>query len=178
MSTNFLVIVSVGIVVPSAFQAVLCFWCFLVPRSRFVAAVALIVSSGIWAWGKMRWAETSIGNCQRWSSVCRASAAIRVKNVQVTQLLEWVFSLPSSSLLLYCRGSCKEGRGPASSLRLPLLAFLLGCLLDIWSVIFFFHARLTAGVSYPPKWQRSLFLEPGVQCWIAVLLTQLAVMGN
>lgn len=41
---------------------------------------------------------------------------------------------------------------------------------------------VTAGVSYAPEWQRSLFLEPGVQCWMDVLSTplppQLALMEN
>lgn len=161
----------------------------LFPRAQeqFVASVALIISSGIRAWGKKRWVEMSIGNCQRWSSVCRASAAIWVKKC-TGNTASWVSAFfpalhpsPIFAAPILLR-PCKEGRSPASSLRLPLLIFLLHRLLDIWSMNFFSCKIVTAGVSYSPKWQRSLFLEPGVQCWIDVIIaqppSQLALMGN
>lgn len=180
--------VCVGIVVPPAFQTVPFLCCFLEPRSSLLLLLLWSSAQVSEPGEKKRWVEMSIGNCQRWSSVCRASAAIRVKKCTGnTACWVSVFSfLPStpvpSLLLLYCWDPCKEGRNPASSLRLPLLIFLLHRLLDIWSMNFFSCKIVTAGVSYSPKWQRSLFLEPGVRCWIDVIIaqppSQLALMGN
>lgn len=133
MSTNLLVFMYVWIVVPAAHQVVPFFCCFLVPRS----------SSIIWAFiKKNRWTEMLIGNCQRWSSVCRASAATGVKNAHHTTSWVSVFSShpPLFFAALYYWDPYKEGRSPSSSLRLPLM-FLLVCLLDILSMMFS-HARL------------------------------------
>lgn len=173
---------SVATVAPSAFQAVPFLWWFLVPRSNFVAAVVLITSSDTWAWGGNTITRDVNRKLLKMKFSCRVSAAIQVKNVQVTELLEWMFSLPPH---LCCSCSTKALEKKEETLHLLLgslsLCFsLTAC--GIFKAILFLCKIVTAGVSYAPEWQRPLFLEPGVQCWIDVLSTllppQLAIMDN
>lgn len=64
---------------------------------------------------------------------CRVSASIQVKNVQVTELLEWMFSLPPH-LCCFCSTKAFEKKEEALHLLLGSLSlFLLASLWDIQS---------------------------------------------
>lgn len=98
-STNFLVILCCGDCGPVCLPDSPFLWCCIGPTSGFVAAVALIVSLNIWASGETWRGEVSIGNCQRWGSICGALEATWVKNLQVAQL--WVYFFPLLLFLLF-----------------------------------------------------------------------------